>query len=225
MEMLLFHGSEKIVGMPVFGAGNPRNDYGLGFYCTRHIDLAKEWASSESADGFANHYIVETSGLSILNLNGPGFNILNWLAVLLENRLFDLRTPVGIQGKKYILDNFLPDYKEADIIIGYRADDAYFSYAKTFLENGISLEQLSRAMRLGNLGEQVVLKSREAFERPLFLGGEPVESGIYFPKKKLRDSNARKAYFQMLEETPVEGAVYLVNVISEKWRNDDARLQ
>lgn len=32
--MLIFHGSEKIIETPQFGQGNPRNDYGLGFYCT-----------------------------------------------------------------------------------------------------------------------------------------------------------------------------------------------
>lgn len=42
--MKLYHGSEKIVETPQFGAGNPRNDYGLGFYCTQNLELAKEWA-------------------------------------------------------------------------------------------------------------------------------------------------------------------------------------
>ncbi|MBQ7366814.1 MAG: DUF3990 domain-containing protein [Spirochaetaceae bacterium] len=42
--MTLYHGSERIVETPQFGAGNPRNDYGLGFYCTQHLELVKEWA-------------------------------------------------------------------------------------------------------------------------------------------------------------------------------------
>lgn len=224
MEKVLFHGSERIVSPPIFGEGNPRNDYGLGFYCTESLALAREWASSETADGFANQYILDLDGLSVLNLNGPGFNILNWLAVLLENRIFDLRTPVAVQGKRYLLENFLPEYASYDILVGYRADDSYFSFSKAFLENGISLEQLRRAMQLGNLGEQVVLKSQKAFGRIQFVKTESVESSLYYPQKRLRDQNARKEYFRMLEETPVTGEHFLVNIMGEKWLNNDPRL-
>jgi hypothetical protein len=104
------------------------------------------------------------------------------LAILLENRIFDLRTPVAAQGKRYLLENFLPAYQSYDILIGYRAYDSYFSFSKAFLENGISLEQLRRAMQLGKLGEQVVLKSEKAFGRIRFVKTEPVESSMYFPK-------------------------------------------
>ena len=49
------------------------------------------------------------------------------------------------------------------MIICYRADDSYFDYAESFLNNGISVEQLTHAMRLGKLGEQIVVKSKFAF--------------------------------------------------------------
>lgn len=224
MKSILYHGSERLVEQPTFGKGNPRNDYGLGFYCTESPALAREWASSESEDGFANQYAIEMKGLSVLNLNGPGFNILNWLAILLENRTFDLKTPVAVQGRRYLLDHFLPDYKQADILVGYRADDSFFSFSKAFLENGISLEQLQRAMRLGNLGEQVVLKSKEAFDRIQFMSADPVESSLFYPQKRTRDQQAREAYFKMLEETPVAGAVYMVNILTEQWDSHDPRL-
>ena len=45
--MDLYHGSEKIVRVPAFGVGNVHNDYGLGFYCTQNVGLAKEWACSD----------------------------------------------------------------------------------------------------------------------------------------------------------------------------------
>ena len=41
-EITLYHGSADIIERPEFGKGNSRNDYGLGFYCTREIELAKE---------------------------------------------------------------------------------------------------------------------------------------------------------------------------------------
>ena len=89
MEKVLYHGSARILERPIFGEGNPRNDYGLGFYCTESQDLAREWASAETVDGFANQYAIDLSGLSVLNLNGPEFNILNWLAVLTPPSLRD----------------------------------------------------------------------------------------------------------------------------------------
>lgn len=33
-KITLFHGSEKVIEHPVFGAGKKHNDFGLGFYCT-----------------------------------------------------------------------------------------------------------------------------------------------------------------------------------------------
>jgi hypothetical protein len=43
----LYHGSVGAIKKPEFGKGNQRNDYGLGFYCTEVLDLAKEWACSD----------------------------------------------------------------------------------------------------------------------------------------------------------------------------------
>lgn len=40
----VYHGSSQIIQQPVIGKGNPNNDYGLGFYCTESVELAKEWA-------------------------------------------------------------------------------------------------------------------------------------------------------------------------------------
>ncbi|MBQ9463117.1 MAG: DUF3990 domain-containing protein [Bacteroidales bacterium] len=222
--MELYHGSNLIVEKPVFGGGNLRNDYGLGLYCTKEPDLAKEWACASEDNGFANHYAIDDKGLSTLYLNDGQYNILNWLAILLENRTFDLSTPLSVQGKKYLLDNFLPDYKGYDIITGYRADDSYFSFSKAFLANGITLEQLKRAMKPGKLGEQVVIKSKEAFERMYFIKAEPVDASIYYPKRMYRDRTARQDYRTILQESPASDAVFLSDILKEKWSNDDARL-
>ena len=51
-KLTIYHGSSKIIERPDFGTGNPHNDYGLGFYCTESMELAKEWASSTETDGF-----------------------------------------------------------------------------------------------------------------------------------------------------------------------------
>ena len=56
MEKLLtiYHGSKQIVETPTYGVGRKNNDFGLGFYCTESIDLAKEWAVSSLQDGLSN---------------------------------------------------------------------------------------------------------------------------------------------------------------------------
>ena len=84
--------------------GNPANDYGPGFYCTKNLELAYEWASTDYYTGFANKYELDDAGLAIINLNSRKYHILNWLAVLLENRIFDITASLPRQAKKYILD-------------------------------------------------------------------------------------------------------------------------
>lgn len=42
-KVILYHGSPDVIKKPVFGKGKVYNDYGFGFYCTEHLELAKEW--------------------------------------------------------------------------------------------------------------------------------------------------------------------------------------
>ena len=221
--MKLYHGSVSIVDKPELGKGNHRNDYGLGLYCTEHLDIAKEWACSTGKDGFANGYDLNMNGLTIFDLTQC--HILNWMAILLENRTFDLSATLASTARNYILTTFLPDYRNYDIIKGYRADDSYFSFAKDFLNNSISLEELSNAMKLGKLGEQVVLKSENAFNALTFLESTPVDCSIYYPKWKNRDQKAREEYREIKEKSnPLEGT-YILDIIRQQWRNDDERLR
>lgn len=88
--MIIYHGSLIEISTPAFGKGKPYNDYGLGFYCTENLELAKEWACAVGKDGYANKYELDTDGLSILYLNDKQYHILNWMSVLLENRSFNI---------------------------------------------------------------------------------------------------------------------------------------
>ena len=223
-KITLFHGSTKVVEKPILGVGNPKNDYGLGFYCTENLELAQEWASTERNDGFANSYEMDIKGLGILHLNKTPYHILNWLAILLKNRTFVLSQGLPTEAKAYLLENFLPDYEQYDLIIGYRADDSYFSFANAFLNNTISLEQLRKAMYLGKLGEQVVLKSEKAFSGIVFKESIPVDSSLYYPKRQARDRQAREDYQKEKAATSSVDAVYMIDILREKWTNDDSRL-
>ena len=218
----IYHGSEKIVEVPTFGEGKKNNDFGLGFYCTESEDLAKEWAVSSLRNGFANKYTLDTEYMRILNLNSPEYTILNWIAVLVEHRLFSIKTPVARRAKQYLIDNFSINVNAFDIITGYRADDSYFDYAESFLNNGISVEQLARAMKLGKLGEQIVIKSQFAFSRLKFEGFEVAEKEEFYVLRKSRDDEANRLYLEMLEE---EGdGLYIQDIIRGGIKNDDPRI-
>ena len=223
-KMIIFHGSPNIVEKPVFGKGKKYNDYGQGFYCTEHAELAKEWACTEGVDGYANCYEIETDGLNILNLSSEEYTVLNWLAILLKNRIGRLSAPIEKRGREYLLQNFLPEYESYDAIIGYRADDSYFSFARAFVSNTISLKQLGYAIKLGKLGEQFVLKSEKAFDAIRFLDYTPADSTVYYPKRKARDEEAREAYLKELENEDLNG-IYLRDIIREEMKQNDVRLR
>ena len=218
----LFHGSEKVVEVPTFGLGKTTNDFGLGFYCTEIEDLAKEWAVSSLRDGFSNRYKLDTEYMNILNLNSPDYTILNWIAVLVELRVFALKTPIARKAKRYLIDNFGINVNAYDLITGYRADDSYFDYAETFLNNGISVEQLARAMKLGRLGEQIVLKSKFAFSRIQFDGFDVAEKEEFYVLRKARDDEANQLYLDMLEEE--SDGLYIQDIIRGGITNDDSRI-
>ena len=218
----IYHGSEQVVEVPTFGLGRKNNDFGLGFYCTESEDLAKEWAVSSLRNGFANRYTLDTEYLNILNLNSPDYTILNWIAVLVEHRLFSIKTPVARRAKRYLIDNFGVNVNAYDLITGYRADDSYFDYAESFLNNGISVEQLARAMRLGKLGEQIVLKSKFAFDRIRYEGFDIAEKEKYYVLRKSRDDEANQLYLDMLEED--DDGLYIQDIMRGGIRNDDPRI-
>ena len=209
----LYHGSPLIVEKPEYGKGKPYNDYGKGFYCTKHFELAKEWAVGENSDGFVNKYEIDLSKLKILDLLDQKYNILHWLALLLKNREFSIKSPVSVRGKEFILNQYLINTDSYDLIIGYRADDSYFAFARDFISNTISLEQLNYAMKPGELKEQFVLISEKAFEKIKFISSEPVSRIEYFPKRKTRDENARNMYRKQLDEMDING-VYLRDIIN-----------
>lgn len=220
----IYHGSTTIIEKPQYGAGKSYNDYGRGFYCTEHIDLAKEWGCNEGVDGFANRYELNLMDLTVLNLSDDKYSILNWLAILMDNRIGRLNTPIERQGREYLLEHFLPEYKDADVIVGYRADDSYFSFARAFVGNGISLKQLSYAMHLGKLGQQYVLISEKAFQQVQFTGYEIAENREYYPKRKARDEQAREAFIRELEKDDTEG-IFMRDIIRGKMEAGDERLR
>ena len=220
--MIIYHGSKDIIEKPEFGKGNQKNDYGLGFYCTENVELAKEWAcSNNETNGYANQYEFDLSTYKVLDLREEKYSILNWMALLLKFRTFDVNTPISAQAKEYILENFYVDVEEYDVIIGYRADDSYFSFAKDFINNTISVEQLAEAMRLGELGIQIVLKSKKAFDTVKYMSYELAECKEYYVKRVSRDKKARETYLSGYRQNLVTDGSFVMDIIRKGLKNGD----
>ena len=223
--MKLYHGSDHIVEAPAFGLGKPYNDYGPGFYCTQHPDMAGEWAVGFDHDGFVNEYDFDTNGLEIVDLDAQEFTTLHWLAVLLANRWFDVRAPIANEAREYLLANFAVDLSKADVVEGYRADDSYFTFAQDFINGTISYRQLGNAMRLGELGRQVVVKSERAFSRLQFLDAQEAPRSIWLPRRERRDREAREQYFDHERNARKKGDLFITQIIDEEMGPHDDRLR
>ena len=224
MKITIYHGSDHIIKVPKYHGGRPHNDYGYGFYCTESAEMAKEWAVSEEHDGYSNRYQLDMDGLKILNLNRD-YSILTWLTVLIQNRTFNLDTPLALEVSRYLRENFSVDTKAYDLIIGYRADDSYFSFAQDFLSGAISYQQLRRAMLLGDLGEQIVLVSRKAFSAITYLDCEEALRSDWLLRKKERDRRARADYLQSDRMRYRKGELYVASILDEEIKPYDPRLE
>lgn len=223
--MIIFHGSEFVIERPQFGFGKRTNDYGLGFYCTEDKALAAEWSVSPSHDGFVNAYELDVTNLKILNLSEGSFTVLHWLAILLENRIFDVEGDIAAAAKEYLMEHFMPAYGDADVIIGYRANDSYFSFARTFLSGALSYANLAKAIRLGNLGLQIVLKSEKAFRALSFVSATPTSKKDFLSSKEERDADAREEFRRLKAQPFNPSGLYMLNILQERLGSDDARLQ
>ncbi len=223
--MKIYHGSINIIEKPIYGYGKAHNDYGLGFYCTESIDLAKEWAVDYELDGYANCYELDLNNLKVLNLNKKPFGVLHWLTLLIQNRQFKDKSLLVKDAKEYLIRKFSINYENYDVIIGYRADDSYFAFAKDFLQGTISYRQLSLTLKLGNLGEQIVLKSRKSFEAIHFIKTEQVFTKEWHAKKLKRENDAKNEYFNSTRMTRQKGDLYISQIIDEDMEVEDERLQ
>ncbi len=225
-NIIIYHGSQEIVAIPKHGIGKDYNDYGQGFYCSASIELAKEWACPIKNDGYSNKYTLDMSDLNVMHLTRGSFNILNWLAILLKYRKFDITSNVGNTARDYIIDNFMPDTTGVDVMTGYRADDSYFSFAEDFVNNGISVRDLNVAMQLGTLGEQIVLLSPRSFEKIKFLEYEVADYRTYYYCRNERDKKARLDYKNRKKNLEqLKDDLFVLDIIREGIGNDDERLR
>lgn len=225
-QIKLLHGTDHIIEVPDIHIGNPHNDYGMGFYCTRIDKMACEWACKKNTDGFVNIYDFDTEGLNILNLLDGKHTVLNWIALLLQYRTFKLDSEVAIDARDYIIEHYAIDLSGCDVVIGYRADDSYFQYAESFVSNTLPLRSLNKALRLGKLGEQTVVISQKGFDRLKFVDAYSADKSEYYPKFLGRDTEARETYRKEIRKSKsYRDDIFVLDILREEMQNDDPRIQ
>ena len=224
--MLIYHGSPQVVDAPSLGAGRPDNDYGRGFYCTQDLALAKEWACKRRSDGFANTYEFDAHGLKALDLLDGSHSVLEWISLLLAHRTFDLESGLAADARDYLSSHFCPSLEGVDFVVGYRADDSYYSFAESFVSNALPLRSLDRALRLGRLGEQTVLVSEAAFQNLAFVEAEPVDASQYYPRFKSRDERARRQWREDVRgASAYRDDLFVMDILREGVTADDPRVR
>lgn len=225
-KIKLLHGTDHIIEVPDIEKGNPKNDYGQGFYCTKIDEMAREWACKNNTDGFVNIYEFDTEGMNVLNLLDGKHNILHWIAILLEHRTFSIPTEIAEDAKNFIVEHYSVDLTGYDVVVGYRADDSYFRYAEDFVANALPLRSLNKALRLGKLGEQTVIISQKGFEKIKFTDAYTVDKSIYYPKFIDRDTKARDAYRNDIRKAKTyRDDIFVMDILREEMKKDDPRLQ
>lgn len=79
-------------------------------------------------------------------------------------------------------------------------------------------------MQLGDLGNQIVLKSPKAFGGIKFIGSEEVESKIWYPRKLKRDEEAQNKYHSA-DKGYIRSDVYIIHILEEEMTIEDERIQ
>ena len=168
----IYHGGDTEVRKPLYGKGKSDNDYGSGFYTTEDIDSAKEWAIINGQEGKAvcSKYEIDFDGLNVLHLDDYG--TLAWISEVINNRGTD--NEINAEIGQIIAGKYKVDTSNADIIVGYRADDSYIKVVDAFLEGKLTIEEVDKMFRKGNLGTQVFIKSPKAFDEIRFINAEIV---------------------------------------------------
>ena len=171
--MIIYHGSKQIIKKPVVNGSDEHNDYGASFYLTTDLESAKVWACKHNTLGIVNEYEIRKSEyekLKILNLTDKEkYSPLNWIAILVHFRKLSGKFRSEYQLYLDWLEKYYIDVSEYDVVIGYRADDAYFAFPLSFIQNQLSYEDLERIYRLGNLGVQQAFMSERAIKLLKFI--------------------------------------------------------
>ena len=180
--MKIYHGSKIVIKEPKAKGSNPSNDYGPSFYLTTDLDEAKLWACRHDSLGIVNKYRIDSrsfNNLKILDLTDKSvYSVLNWLAILMHFRELDSSFKRNNKLVLEWLDKYYIDVNQYDVVIGFRADDAYFRFPIRFISNDLAFEDLEDVFISGHLGIQYAFMSERAVSLLKFVGAIECENSF-----------------------------------------------
>lgn len=199
-KLTLFHGTSDKNVIPTYGLGEKKHDYGMGFYLTANIELAKEWAvcKPDVTNGWVHQYELETDELKILDFQGEA--VLSWLAELMKHRDASDSKRYRMLAEKFI-DKYGIDTSGYDVIKGWRANASYFYIAKEFVRDNIDIDILEELLSLGGLGIQYCIKSELAYSK-LYEMKDELQAVPYVEfneKYNYRDITARQKMRELID--------------------------
>ena len=200
--MRIYHGSKERIERPKYKGSDEHNDYGPAFYTTLDFESACIWATKNDTTGIVNVYNVNFNSLKILDLTDKTrFSVLHWITLLLENRSLEPSFEKLNRARiNWLIQNYHINIDDYDLVIGYRADDAYFRFPKEFVVGNISLELLEDVFKLGELGIQHVFVSQKAIDR-LHFDHEVVPKNSFIGKYHKQVESATTLFDKLLEES------------------------
>ena len=201
----VYHGSPNPEFKPYYGGGRDYHDYGRGLYCTEDVEAAREWACQyvDTVTSYVYAYEIDMDGL------GPVLDLytlepIYWIAALAKHRFGYNESNARRRRRLRLIELFPVDCEGYELILGPRADDRYFAYLNAFIGLDISYEAVVRAMKLGDMGQQIVLKGENAYRRcrhidilAIDAGAYPLYNALYFERE--RNANAK---LQEVREIP-----------------------
>ena len=193
MKLIVYHGSDKIIDNPTHNGGRHFSDFGLGFYVTTNIEMAKSWASRRTnKPAYVNKYMLNTEGLTSLTFDLD----LHWLLFIAFNRGLIINEEI-----KIILENKYSDINDYDVIIGPTADDRMFDTLNLFFGNNITLEHCLKSLNSMDLDIQYNIKSNKginAISFTNFIELDDLEKDYYASeiKEKKKLMNNKMAFIR-----------------------------
>lgn len=151
MQLVVFHGSDKIIKMPQHNGGRKFSDFGLGFYITTNVEMAKSWATrKKEKPAFINKYLLNAEGMKSLTFDLD----LTWILFIAYNRSLILNDEL-----QSLLQEKYKNINEYDILIGPTADDKMFDTLNMFFSNTITLDHCLQSLNSMDLDIQYNIRS------------------------------------------------------------------
>lgn len=154
--MLIYHGSATEVLIPDISRSRVNIDFGIGFYTSKDIEIAKRWACKRN-EAIVNIYEINIEDFKVKQLNVDE----EWLYYVTNN----IR---GNIGEVSILSDIL-DKEKYDIIIGPTVDDKLIDIVDSFFDEKISEKQAIEIINKIDYTWKLVIKNQLVIEHIKFI--------------------------------------------------------